>query len=30
MGPRVEEEGYHSSVRRAVEQASELLDRVGA
>jgi sugar phosphate isomerase/epimerase len=30
MGPRVEEEGYHSSVRRAVERASELLDRVGA
>jgi sugar phosphate isomerase/epimerase len=30
MGPRVEEEGYPSAVRRAVEQASELLDRVGA
>ena len=30
FGPRVEEEGYHSSVRRAVERASELLDRVGA
>jgi sugar phosphate isomerase/epimerase len=30
MGPRVEEEGYHSSVRRSVERASELLDRVGA
>jgi len=30
MGPRVEEEGYPSSVRRSVEQASELLDRVGA
>lgn len=30
MGPRVEAEGYHSSVRRAVERASELLDRVGA
>jgi sugar phosphate isomerase/epimerase len=30
MGPRVEEEGYHSSVRRSVEQASELLERVGA
>jgi sugar phosphate isomerase/epimerase len=30
MGPRVEEEGYHSSVRRAVERASELLDRLGA
>ena len=30
MGPRVEEEGYPSSVRRAVERASELLDRVGA
>jgi sugar phosphate isomerase/epimerase len=30
MGPRVEEEGYHSSVRRSVERASDLLDRVGA
>ena len=30
MGPRVEEEGYHSSVRRSVERASELLERVGA
>jgi sugar phosphate isomerase/epimerase len=30
MGPRVEDEGYPSSVRRAVERASELLDRVGA
>jgi sugar phosphate isomerase/epimerase len=30
MGPRVEEEGYHSSVRRSVERASELLDRLGA
>lgn len=30
MGPRVEEEGYASSVRRSVERASELLDRVGA
>ena len=30
MGPRVEEEGYHSTVRRSVERASELLDRVGA
>ncbi len=30
MGPRVEEEGYHSSVRRSVERASELLDRAGA
>jgi sugar phosphate isomerase/epimerase len=30
FGPRVEEEGYPSSVRRAVERASELLDRVGA
>jgi len=30
MGPRVEEEGYRSSVRRMVERASELLDRVGA
>ena len=30
MGPRVEEEGYRSSVRRSVERASELLDRVGA
>jgi sugar phosphate isomerase/epimerase len=30
MGPRVEEEGYPSTVRRAVERASELLDRLGA
>ena len=30
MGPRVEEEGYPSSVRRSVERASALLDRVGA
>lgn len=30
MGPRIEEEGYPSAVRRAVEQASELLDRLGA
>ncbi len=30
MGPRVEEEGYRSSVRRSVERASELLERVGA
>jgi sugar phosphate isomerase/epimerase len=30
MGPRVEEEGYRSSVRRSVERASELLDRLGA
>jgi sugar phosphate isomerase/epimerase len=30
MGPRVEEEGYQSAVRRSVERASELLDRVGA
>jgi sugar phosphate isomerase/epimerase len=30
MGRRVEEEGYHSAVRRSVERASELLDRVGA
>ena len=30
MGPRVEEEGYRSSVRRSVERASELLDRAGA
>jgi sugar phosphate isomerase/epimerase len=30
MGPRVEQEGYPSSVRRAVERASELLERVGA
>ena len=30
MGPKVEAEGYHSSVRRSVERASELLDRVGA
>jgi sugar phosphate isomerase/epimerase len=30
MGPRVEDEGYPSSVRRSVERASELLDRLGA
>lgn len=30
MGPRIEEEGYRSSIERAVERASELLDRVGA
>jgi sugar phosphate isomerase/epimerase len=30
MGPRVEEEGYPSAVRRAVERASELLERAGA
>jgi len=30
MGPRVEEEGYRSSVRRSVERASELLDQLGA
>ncbi|HEY7107327.1 MAG TPA: sugar phosphate isomerase/epimerase, partial [Acidimicrobiia bacterium] len=30
FGPVVEEEGYRSSVRRAVEQASELLERCGA
>lgn len=30
MGPRVEAEGYQSSVRRSVERASELLDRLGA
>jgi sugar phosphate isomerase/epimerase len=30
MGPRVEEEGYHSSVRRSVERATALLERVGA
>ncbi len=30
MGPRVEDEGYRSSVRRCVERASDLLDRLGA
>jgi sugar phosphate isomerase/epimerase len=30
MGPRVEEEGYSSAIRRAVERASELLERLGA
>jgi sugar phosphate isomerase/epimerase len=30
MGPLVEAEGYPSAVRRAVERAGELLDRVGA
>jgi sugar phosphate isomerase/epimerase len=30
FGPRIEAEGYASSVRRSVERASELLERVGA
>jgi sugar phosphate isomerase/epimerase len=30
MGPRVEKEGYRAAVKRSVERASELLDRVGA
>jgi len=30
MGPRIEAEGYPSAVRRSVERASELLDRLGA
>ena len=30
MGPRIEEEGYPAAVRRAVERAGELLDRLGA
>ena len=30
MGPRIEEEGYPSAVRRAVDRASELLDKLGA
>jgi sugar phosphate isomerase/epimerase len=30
FGPRVEDEGYRSSVQRSVDRASELLDRVGA
>ena len=30
MGPRVEEEGYPSSVRRSVEQATAILERAGA
>ena len=30
MGPRVEAEGYASTIRRAVDRASELLDRLGA
>jgi sugar phosphate isomerase/epimerase len=30
MGPRVEEEGYASAIRRSVEAASELLERLGA
>lgn len=30
MGPRPEAEGYPSSVRRCVERASEMLDRLGA
>jgi sugar phosphate isomerase/epimerase len=30
MGPRIESEGYASAIRRSVERASELLDRLGA
>jgi len=30
MGPRIEEEGYASAIRRSVERTSELLDRLGA
>jgi sugar phosphate isomerase/epimerase len=30
MGPRIEAEGYRSAIRRSVERASELLDRLGA
>jgi sugar phosphate isomerase/epimerase len=30
MGPRVEEEGYPSAVRRSVDQATALLTRLGA
>jgi len=30
IGPRIEEEGYPAAIRRSVEQASVLLDRLGA
>jgi sugar phosphate isomerase/epimerase len=30
IGPRIESEGYPSAIRRSVERASELLDRLGA
>jgi sugar phosphate isomerase/epimerase len=30
MGPRIEDEGYASVIRRAVERSSELLERLGA
>ncbi|MGH7856643.1 MAG: sugar phosphate isomerase/epimerase family protein [Candidatus Binatia bacterium] len=30
MGPRIDEEGYANAIRRSVERASELLDRLGA
>jgi len=30
MGPRIEDEGYASVIRRAVDRSSELLERVGA
>jgi sugar phosphate isomerase/epimerase len=30
LGPRIQEEGYASAIRRSVERASETLDRLGA
>jgi sugar phosphate isomerase/epimerase len=30
LGPRIEEEGYPSAIRRSVEGASEMLERLGA
>jgi len=30
MGPRMDQEGYPAAIRRSVERASELLDRLGA
>ena len=30
LGPRIEEEGYASAIRRSVDCASEILDRLGA
>jgi sugar phosphate isomerase/epimerase len=30
MGPRIEDEGYRSAIRRSVERTSELLDQLGA
>ena len=30
LGPRIEEEGYPSAIRRSLERASEMLERLGA